>query len=991
MMTPEQTEIVDLLRNEIAGMIESDVKVREHSEADTQKNTLQQLETELEHFANACELSGLVGLELCSRHLAKNFQLLAEQCPLDTDKVALCSSWAIHYLGYLMYLGDEERELKQVNNLMSFLVDEGWPIPVCKDQELKFRLDFGKSDLSYITADENRPPVEATPEMASLESSEDVRSELMSSMLVELPEQVRVFEDSISSFLESNSLDELANARRMAHTLKGAANIVGINGLSNLMHFTEDLMEIAVKQQWQIIPKGFAALLLEASDCLATVSEYVTGFDEKPSTVQATQQKLLDWIHAIYDGKTPGVAQDLSVEGEIDLDGYFTGAEVEAGGMATGEAKGQSDPLVEHISELEAELDLIIQSCELESSSDTSGEVESFAKEEKHFLHFPESTAHELLRIAGEVQIGNAQISTKVEHLRTNIKFAEKYHKKIRAMAGDLDAFVQMQSSMQMASRGHTGEEIDPLEMERFSELHTYSNQLLELATDSYEAIVNMGSQLAELSELSYAQNKLNEDCQAHLLHARQIPVKNVSSRFHRCVRQACKLAKKSARLYIRGENVLMDSRVLNLVADPIMHLLRNAVDHGIETSTERQAVGKPEEGKIILSFSYSRESINIECSDDGAGIDYKKIRKIAMSKKLFSEEGDVEKSILNQFIMLPGVTTKEGVSRSTGRGLGLVAVAESLRMLKGRINIYSEEGNSGCLAKISVPASTLSGHVLVAKSTGDLDDHMLCFASRTIEQVVHVTESSFQRGPNGLSYEHEGKEIPVYSVNDLVNIHLVPTENFSALLIVNKHDGSTVGVAVESIVSSQNLVIKPLNPLCMQLPGVVGATILGDGTVSPVIDVLELPGMTMSRAEFANIQKQKQVDSLDTSPQAVSPPVALIVDDSLSARRSLAQFVSDMGMKVYTAKDGFEAIAILEKTTPALLLVDLEMPRMNGLELTTHLRSREDTRDIPVIMITSRSTEKHRLRAESAGVNTYIKKPWSEEELMNSIHHQIA
>lgn len=990
-MTPEQTEIVDLLRNEIAGMVESDVKVRESADAELQQHTLQQLETELEHFANACELSGLVGLELCSRHLSKNFNLLAEQCPLHRDQVALCSSWAIHYLGYLMYFGDERRELRQVNNLMSFLIDPGWPVPVSKDQELKFRLDFGKSDLSYIASDDNRPPRNATEEMASLESSEDVRSELMSSMLVELPEQVRVFEDSISSFLESSSLDALANARRMAHTLKGAANIVGINGLSNLMHFTEDLMEIAVKQKWQIIPKGFAALLLEASDCLAGVSEFVTGFDEQPSNVRATQQKLLDWIHAIRDGKTPGMPHESSLDSDLDFDSYYSSAKSQIDDPLSAEGKDRPDPLVDHISELEAELDLIIQSCELESSAETSAEVESIGKDEGHFLHFPESTAHELLRIAGEVQIGNAQISTKVQDLRSNIKFAEKYHKKIRSMANELDAFVQMQSSMQLASKGYSGEETDPLEMERFSELHTYSNQLLELATDSYEAIVNMGGQLSELSELAYAQNKLNEDSQNHLLHVRQVPVKSMASRFSRCVRQSCKLAKKSARLYIRGENVLMDSRVLNLVADPVMHLLRNAVDHGIESPQERREAGKPEEGKIVLGFSCSRESITIECSDDGAGINYKKIREIAMNKKLFSDEGDAEKSILNQFIMLPGVTTKEGISRSTGRGLGLVAVAESLRLLKGRINIFSEEGSVGCLARISVPASTLSGHVLVAKSSGDLEDHMLCFASRTVEQVVHVTKNSFQRSTRGMSYNHEGQEIPVYCVNDLVNIHLAPNEHFSALLIVNKHDGSTVGVAVESIVSSQSLVIKPLNRLCMQLPGVVGATILGDGTVSPVIDVLELPGMTMSYAEFVKTQKQKQVASLGGLPQVINPPVALIVDDSLSARRSLAQFVSDMGMKVYTAKDGFEAIAVLEKTTPTLMLVDLEMPRMNGLELTTHLRSREDTRDIPVIMITSRSTEKHRLRAVSAGVNTYIKKPWSEEELMNSIHHEIA
>lgn len=997
-LTPDQAEIIDLLRNEIAGMIESDSKVYISASADVQKEYLLRLENELEHFANACQLSGLLGLEMSSRHLSKNFSTLATMCPLNKEQGFLCADWAVHYLGYLNYLGDDNRELKQVNTLIAFLRDESWPDPITKDQQLTYRLHFGNSDLSYIAIDENKPPNEATEEMASLATSEDVRSELLSSMLVELPEQVRIFENSINSFVAKNCLEELSTARRMAHTVKGAANIVGIHGLANLMHFTEDLMEIAVKQNWHEMPRGFADLLLEASDCLAAISEYLTGIDDAPNNVQDTQQKLLNWIHGIRSGKTPNSLNDHTADNpEMDYDSFYAATQtLSQANELDPERKNYADPLNEHISELEAELDLIIRSCELESSylpSPAAEESEVIEKEEdKHFIHFPERTAHDLLRIAGEVQIGNTQIATKVEAMRSHIRASERFHKKMRAMAAELEALVQMQSSMHAAAVGCEDDEIDPLEMERFSELHTFSNQLLELATDSHETLESVENELEELSELAYGQGKLNEDNQRHLMKERLVPVQNLSSRFSRCVRQACRMASKNASLDIEGADVMVDSRVLHNVAEPVMHLLRNAVDHGIEDSGVRKKLGKSPEGKITLKFSCTKETVTIECHDDGQGLNYEKIRKVAQQRKLINANDEADKSFLNQFIMLPGFTTQEVTSNTSGRGIGLDAVKASVRSLKGRFAIRSVK-DWGCTATISVPSSLLSGHVLVVNSGGaDADDQTLCLVSRNVEHVLYVNEQSLVKSRKGISYLHEGKNIPVYNLNDLTDIHNRSSDSFSALLILKKQDGESLGVAVDNIISSQVLVIKPLNEYTAQLPGVVGATILGDGTVSPVIDLMELPGLMLSQEEFARLRKQRQqIASLDSIYKVVQAPIAIIVDDSLSARRSLAQFVSDMGMEVYTAKDGIEAISILEKKTPTLMLIDLEMPRMNGLELTAHLRTREDTKNIPVIMITSRSTEKHRLLAKHAGVDTYIKKPWSEEELMATIHKEIA
>ena len=228
-------------------------------------------------------------------------------------------------------------------------------------------------------------------------------------------------------------------------------------------------------------------------------------------------------------------------------------------------------------------------------------------------------------------------------------------------------------------------------------------------------------------------------------------------------------------------------------------------------------------------------------------------------------------------------------------------------------------------------------------------------------------------------------------ALNDFLGLGAGDMQHVHALLLCRKNDGAQLLVGVEQIIASQELVIKSLNDYTYMPDGVVGATIMGDGSVSPVIDLLELPGMTMEADALAQLsRKRAQLSALENATHR-EPPAALVVDDSLSARRSLAQFVTDLGMDVITAKDGFDAINAMKKKKPTLLLVDLEMPRMNGLELTAHLRSREEYKDIPVIMITSRSTDRHKTLAKNAGVNTYLTKPWSEDELLRCIEQQIA
>ncbi len=1055
----EQQEIINLLCGELEDIHHTDLSGFKSGGWENQKALLGEFELRLSHIGKALHLAGLEGLAEYIEHLTSNFSALhgADQS-LNDDTVELVSAWPRLILAYLKDIeSGADASVSSVPALLDLLARPAWPSPVIDSTRDSLEKSFNESNI-LVDDDEVMFPSVATEEMVSLELGTDARPELLNDMLIELPEQVRQFEESVNNYLGSGSITQLAQAQRMAHTLKGAGNVVGVPGIANLMHYTEDLLEVAAKRP-DALPDGFDELLEDASDCLASMAEFLCHSGEVPDNGVEVLQQILDFSQLIRTNTSgtprsaatveeqPAVSEEQDnsevIEEEIEafdaellqnemdelqqqLDGEMPVGEVDAdfasldAELETEEESSLFDSsfdeletLLEDINEsdlfggaIPAEEPVPANGAAIEPFSaapdnampvvkapevavDASSQMEE--DEEKYHLNLPGTTAQELLRIAGETQITNSQVMAQIEAMQASIQLTERYHKMIRNMSIEMEALVQTQSALRATSMKYADDEMDPLEMERFNELHTFSQQLLELTTDSYEAVSHIEDQIRELSTIAHAQKQLNQDNQSLLLQLRLVPVKTMSSRFSRCVKQACRLTGKSARLEITGEDLLIDSRVLNRIVDPLMHLLRNAVDHGLEKNvSERTQTGKLAEGKISLSFSHSGETITIQCRDDGKGLDYDHIRDTAISKGLISADEDVNEATLTQYILMPGFSTRDKVSQTSGRGIGLDAVQAEVRNLKGSMFITSAAGEGTCFS-ITVPTSILTGHALLVYCSGREGHQVLSVVTRNIEQIVYVQPEQLVHRNDTLVFMHNEDEIPVYDIADLTNMYAAENKRTSALLIVRKSDGERVAVGVESVTASQDLVIKPLNQFSHHPPGVVGATILGDGTVSPVIDIHELPGMNIGHEEMARLRSHRAKIAALEHDSRLDPPVALIVDDSLSARRSLAQFVADMGMEVYTAKDGFEAINVLSQKKPSLMLVDLEMPRMNGLELTAHIRSRDDTRDIPVIMITSRTTEKHKSMAQSAGVSSYLNKPWSDEELLSTIQKQMV
>ncbi len=970
-LSEEQLEIVGLLTGEIKELSETECPRVQSLAGEELADLLFELHVQIDHISNALDMAGLTALSSCGKWLAENFKHLSTDATLiQSPQKDGVEKWGPLFLSYLNTLGQDAEEKQHAISLIQLLENHEWPTSFSDVDKQHITELFDISGADTLLGDEGDSlPETITPEMCSLALEENIRPELLQGLLIELPQQVQQFESSLNAFLDSHDFADLNQAQRIAHTIKGAANVVSVSGLANLMHFTEDLLESATKK-WERPPEGFVDFLQSVADCLAISAEYLNKMGPAPDDIESTMSGLLHWLR-----KT-----------KHDSDATHTDAPLAE--------IASSEPLATEHSEnspIEATQDSTTPPPALPETAQNQEEKNKSDEEEVRYINLPSHIAQELLRLSGETQISNNQFGVRVENLQDSVKLSDNYHKQIQTMAIEFESLVQTQSALRSAALSSKDDQFDPLEMEQFNELHSFSHQLLELTTDSYESVASIEAQLDELSALLYSQKQLNHDNQQILLDMNLLPVETFSSRFSRCVRQACRLTNKSATLEIEGGNVMMDSHVLNAIADPLMHVLRNAVDHGLEGSRyEREQLGKPAEGKITLSFMNKGETISVECSDDGHGLDYDAIYQTALAKELIPDDANYSPQLLNQMVLLPGFSTRREATQTSGRGIGLDAVMASVRALKGNMQITSEK-NKGCKISITVPSSILTAHAIVVKAQYRNNQQSYSLLGRAVEQIIYVRPEQIESTSEGHSYQLHDETLPVYMINNLLGFGIGEVDNTNALLLCRKADNSQVLVAVEQIISSQELVVKSLNEYTYTPPGVVGATIMGDGSVSPVVDLQELPGLTLEHTELTQLGRRREQLAALEKAQYKEPPAALVVDDSLSARRSLAQFVSDMGMEVVTAKDGFDAISAIENKKPSLLLVDLEMPRMNGLELTAHLRSREEYKDIPVIMITSRSTDRHKTLAENAGVDTYLTKPWSEDELMQCIEKQIA
>ncbi len=936
---------------------------------------------QVERIGMTADMLGMPGLNVWCRHL--NIMLMS-LAMVDADKRAAASlylqGWPSLVDAYLLAPADFDASLAMAEYLSSATLPA--KLNDTDGIELIGELTTPPVMPAELVADLEAAskPAEVTLADISLALSEDADRDVYNAFIDEAPGNLAVFSDLTANIARGNaSADDFRNAKRIAHSLKGSASIVGLRGIASIGHYTEDVLEF-FEQNPITPPRAIGLALADASDCLSQMVGFLQGAEDEPDNAYAVLSNIVSWANRIKAGD---IGASLEIEAFETIDASITDSAAIAPSLAPVPAPPQ---MADH----RAQLDSSIKPTTSAGASGAKPDSRAAAKvaiDPEASLRVPVKTVDELFRLVGELTTKLGQLESRVTTANTRAKGLLKQNIMVQERVVDLEKMVQLRglslhkiAHQPAGEGGHTASDeknasFDPLELDRYNELHGATRSLVEVCADAREIGVALEDDVANIQHDLRQQNQLNKDLQFQVISTRMTPVESLAARLMRNVRQTCQQTGKEASLVITGGNILVDGDVLNKLADPLLHILRNAVDHGIEDAATREIGGKPRGGLIKLDFARQGSSVTVHVKDDGRGLDYARIREKALLNGLISNQQNFSNAELARLTLLPGFSTRSEVSEISGRGVGMDVVASRLQELKGSVEIYSESGK-GCEITLRFQASLITQQSLLVEAAHQI----FAIPIHNIEQALSPLEGDLSNRANVWMLRLNNVEHEVVDLAKLTGYPSVPlNEKIIAAhpKVLIRVDGGSVAVLVDKVVDSRDLIVKNMGRYLPNVHGISGAALLGDGTVVPLLNVQELVAkpiaVSSAAAQLAEAAK-KQTRRV------------LIVDDSLSVRKSLTQLLEDSAFEVVGAGDGLDAIRMLETFKPHVICTDLEMPNMNGLELTEHLRRRADTRDLPIIMITSRSMDKHRDQAKRAGVNFYVTKPYTDADLLQQV-----
>lgn len=906
---------------------------------------------QVERIGDAAGAIGLGGLQDVCRQI--NAILLSATGLVQYEREAMRSAvgaWPQLVLEYL----DAPEDFAAAEKIVSLLGAEGLPLRLAEDLQVEM---MGKlltpADVSQFMEDASGPSyAEPTVEDVSLAIPQDVDQGLFEAFMHEAPAHATEFSGLIHKLVAGKTtVEDIAQAKRIAHTLKGSASIIGIRGITVLAHHVEDILEY-IERHPQSLPAQLLDALMDAAGCLEGMVYALLGVEEPPSSAISILQTVLHWAERASRGELGESADEAP---QIVAQQQVV-PRAQVGTEAAGEQESQPKP----------------------------EEAPAVARD----LRISVNVVDDLFRLVGEM-------STKAGQLQERLRLASQRAKSLLAQDRlvqqrifelenlvDIRGLTNVRSTRRQGVLNDTG--FDPLEFEQYNELHSATRGLIEGTVDARELGLGIEEDIAQLSAILVRQEQMNKEVRHLAMSMRMTPIKSIVSRLVRNVRQTCQVTGKSAELVVEGADILVDGEVLNKLADPLLHVLRNAVDHGIESPDVRVASGKPETGTIRLSFARQGQTVVVRCIDDGRGLDFTVIHQKAMRLGFISLNQVVTETELARMVLLPGFSTRDQVSEISGRGIGMDVVRDSVLAMKGSVDIRSEFGK-GCTVELRFQASLASMHSLLVEE----GEETFAIPSHNVVQGLAPGLGEFVEMGGVVSF-HYGKNVhAIHPLSALLGMRVNESSGPEAYarksVVMIRGDDGIVAVLVDSIIDARDLFIKGMGKYVRQVRGVSGASMLGDGTVVPFIDVPEL-----LRQPVRGIATGADRDDRPAS-SSFKPLSVLIVDDSLSVRKSLSQLIGDAGYQATTAKDGLEAADAIRSSRPDVLITDLEMPNMNGLELAAHVRSDAQTRNLPIIMVTSRYTDKHREQAKLAGVDVFMTKPYSEIELLGHVRTASA
>jgi chemosensory pili system protein ChpA (sensor histidine kinase/response regulator) len=793
------------------------------------------------------------------------------------------------------------------------------------------------------------------PEPAPAKVRDELDPELLEVFLTEAAELLPSVATNLRALGANPNNRELArDLMRKFHTIKGSARMAGAMRLGELVHGMETHMEAA----------------MQLADVPSTIADELHAqYDEAIALYEALQHP-----DAVRRSQEAEAAADQPLAPVIDLASARELTQAEAR-ILRGDAKSEKR---EPVSPARTPG---------ESVGATLPTAAPAAAPQATFVRVRADVLDKLVDQAGEVAISRSKLENQIGTIKGSLGDLVENIQRLRAQLRE----VEIQADAQIQARGdrlsRDSADFDPLEFDRYTRLQELTRLLAESVEDvaMVQSSMQKGLQAAD-SDL-IAQSRLTRDLQQQLMRVRLVPFSNISERLYRVARQASKELDKRVNLDVRGARTELDRGVLDKMAGPFEHLIRNAIVHGLETPAERRAAGKPETGELVVDVKPEGNEIIVVISDDGTGLNLPRIRERAIENELITPDQELSERELMDLIFQPGFTTVSEVTELAGRGVGMDVVRAELASFGGRIAISSEAGR-GTRFTLYLPMTLAVAQVVLVK----VGTRRYAIPAGMVEQVRRYRPTTM------MSALAEGMiEIPpvgpvvLRPLTQLVGSDAMPHLVKQTPVVVLRSGDDRLAISVDDVSSSQEVVVKSVGAQVARLAGILGATILGTGEIVLIVNPVQLIVRAPEPPAFvdAALEGLQGLQAGEAAPRAV--PTIMVVDDSLTVRRVTQRLLERQGYNVLLAKDGVDALRQLQDVKPDVMLVDIEMPRMDGYDLTRNVRGARPTADIPIIMITSRTAEKHRSTAFELGVNEYLGKPYQEDELLRLLRQYLA
>jgi len=808
------------------------------------------------------------------------------------------------------------------------------------------------------------------------------------------PEVATIFAGEAAEILESAELalqdfrkgdaefKSLVELQRLLHTLKGGARMAGVTAMGDLSHSLEGLLSGISAAQ--VEPAAEVIEVIQRSlDQLHVMRDAVSAGQEAAASAELPQ--LMQFPSGFGPAERPAAADAEAQEEDAATHGTSIAPAPELPGLQSLEPDqtegaeetglfAMSEDVPTRFAAPDDEDDEHSAAAAAEATTVSSVEHPAQAVSSQELVRVDAELLDSLFDGAGEISIFQSRLKQQAHSIDFNLGELDQTVSRLREQLRSLEAETEAEILHRHEDEGVTEDEFDPLELDRYSKIQQLSRALAETANDVASINDLLRALTNETETLVTQQARVTTDLQDGLMRTRMVPFQRHVPRLARIVRQASSESGKSAKLIVEGGEGELDRQVLESMLPPFEHLLRNAVVHGIEAPEIRRERGKPAVGRVTVKLQREGSEVLIEVADDGAGLDLDNIRRKAHEQGLLAEGQEVSDSEAAELILIPGLTTATELTQVAGRGVGMDIVANALKNLSGSMRIESVPGK-GTRFLLRLPYTLAITNALIV----NVGEETFALPLPTVEGVMRVAKDKLLEllTEDKPTIDYEGVSYRVQHLGTFVGAapSALPEEDLSAALILIRAGDNSTALLTDSLEGSREVVVKTLGSQITSIPGVSGATILGDGRIIVILDM-----STLVRSQTVAVGRAPAPMKLE---QQIT---VLVVDDSITVRRVTQKLLERYGVRVLTARDGLDAVGVIQDNEPDIILLDIEMPRMDGYQFATHVRNDPKLENVPIIMITSRSGEKHRARAIEIGVNDYLTKPFQESQLKKAI-----